>query len=122
MLFTLLGAELAGVGAGAELSADEFPVGGGEAGDNPGGSETNISAVEIGADARDLVGDLVLSKAGIGAGIAGFGAGVGCDDALNGAGVIGIGVEGMRLEHLFDVAHVFTSRTSTEVRVGTSLR
>jgi hypothetical protein len=107
MLLAFRRAEPAGVGTGPELRPDELPVGGGDARDNARGGKTDIGAVEIGANADDLFGNFIFSEAGVGARIAGFGAGVAGGDTLDGASVIGRRLKGVRVEHLFDVTHKF---------------
>ena len=91
--------------AGAELGSDQFAVGGGEAGDDARRGQTDVRAIQVGANAGDLPGDGFFTETSVGAGIAGFGTGVGSHDALDCTSMIRVRIEGMRLKHLFDVAH-----------------
>ena len=93
------------MGASAKLGGDEFPIRGGQASDHPSRGQANIGTIEIRAYAGHLLGDALLAQTCIGAGIAGFRAGIAGGDALSRAGVVGVGFEGMRLKHLLDVTH-----------------
>jgi len=105
MLFAFSSAKAARVSACTQLGADEFPVGGGDATDDPGGSETDIRTIEISADAGHLLGNLFFSQASVCAGVARLGTRIAGSDALDGARVIARWFEGMRFEHLFNVTH-----------------
>ncbi|MBA3883015.1 MAG: hypothetical protein H0X73_09970 [Chthoniobacterales bacterium] len=88
VLLALCAAALAGLDAGAELRAGELKIGAGETRDDPRGNEANVGAIRAVADASHHLADVLLAEAGIGAGVARFGAGITGSDALDVGGVI----------------------------------
>lgn len=88
VLLAFRAATAAGFDAGAQLGARQFEVGAGEARDDAAGGKTDVRAIDAVADALDLVGDVLLAEARIGAGVAGFRAGVTGGDAFDVSGVV----------------------------------
>lgn len=108
MLLALSSTETARLGASTQLCPDEFAVSGSDTTDDFSRGKTDVGAIEIGTDTCHLLGHLVLPEASVYAGIARLGAGIAGSDAFDGLlGMIAGGIEGMRFEHLFDVAHGF---------------
>jgi hypothetical protein len=87
------------------LRTDEFTIGASKTGDNLRCGEADICTVQIRSNAEDLFRDFLLSQTSVGAGVAGFSTGVARGDALDGPRVVARRIEGMRIEHLFDVTH-----------------
>ena len=79
---------LAGLNTGAELGAGELEVGASEARNDARGGKADIGAVSAIPNALHHLGDVLLPKARVGAGVAGFGAGVTGRDAFNDGGVV----------------------------------
>jgi hypothetical protein len=118
VLSTLRRAYAARHRTGAQLCPDQFAVCRGDPGDHPCGREANICAIQIHADAGHLAGDAAFPETGIGAGVAGFRAGIARRDALHRAGMIRCRIKRVRLEHLLDITHAGYSRPAGGARLS----
>jgi hypothetical protein len=118
MAFADRAADLASLDTGAQLRASQFEVRARKTRNDACRGQANISAIIAIADALDYLRDLFFAEAGVGAGIAGFGAGIAGGNALDVNRVIRGRIHGMRVEHLFDVAHKRISRWGKTVAAG----
>ena len=88
VLFAQRAAHLAGFNAGPELGAGKFEIGPGKAGHDPARDQADIRAIGAIANALNHFTDVVFAEAGVGAGVARFGAGITGGDAFNHGGVV----------------------------------
>lgn len=105
MLFAFLSTKPTRVGAGSQLGADEFAVGGGDATDDFRRGQADIRTIEIGTNTCYLPGDVVFSETSVRTSVAGLGARIGSGYAFHRTRMITGRFEGMGLEHLFNVTH-----------------
>jgi hypothetical protein len=98
-------ADFARLNASPQLCASQFEIGTGEARDDARGRQADIGVIIAIANTRDQLRHVCFGEAGIGAGVAGFRAGIAGRDAFDVNCVIGRRIHRVRLEHLFDVAH-----------------
>jgi len=118
MAFAYRAADLASLDTGTQLRASQLEVRASKTRNDACRGKAYISAIIAIADTLDHLRDLFFAEAGVGAGIACFGARIAGGNALDANRMIGRRIYGVRVEHLFDVAHKRIShwRTTASAR------
>ncbi len=88
VLFAHCPADLACFNAGSELGAGKFEISPGKARHDPSRDQADIRAIGAIANTLDHFAHVFLAEAGVGAGVARFGAGIAGGDALDVGGVV----------------------------------
>jgi len=105
MAFAHCAADLASLDTGTQLRASQLEVRASKTRNDACRGKAYISAIIAIADTLDHLRDLFFAEAGVGAGIACFGARIAGGNALDANRMIGRRIYGVRVEHSFNVAH-----------------
>ena len=105
MAFAHRSADFTRLDAGPQLRAGKLEIRSRETRNHSRRGETDVRAIVVVTDTLDEIRHLLFAQAGISAGIARFRARVTGRDALDRNSVIRRRIHGMRIEHLFNVAH-----------------